>query len=89
MQDETRIRIDKWLWHARFFKTRSLASAMVSEGHIRVNGLPCSKPAQPVGAGDVLTFPQGDRIRVVQIVAIGIRRGPASQAQGLYSEVPG
>lgn len=80
-------RLDKWLWHARFFKTRSLAARVVSGGHVRVNASKVSKPAQKVGPGDTLTFPQGQRIRVVRIVAPGARRGPAPEAQTLYDDL--
>lgn len=80
------IRLDKWLWHARFFKSRSLAAAAV-KGPLRLNGQPVSKPSQAVRAGDVVTFTQGDRVRVIQIVAPGIRRGPAPEAQTLYTDL--
>lgn len=79
-----KIRIDKWLWFARFFKTRSLAAKQVGAGHVRVNGHKVLKPAQNVTAGDVLTFAQGAQIRVVEVVAPGARRGPAQEAQTLY-----
>ena len=82
-----RIRIDKWLWHARFFKTRGLATKLVAGGHVRVNAEKALKPAQGVGPGDVLTFPQGRVIRVVKVVAIGERRGPAPEAQALYDDL--
>ncbi|MGR3758568.1 RNA-binding S4 domain-containing protein [Roseobacteraceae bacterium NS-SX3] len=82
-----KIRIDKWLWHARFFKTRSLAAKQVGAGHVRLNGTKISKPAQNVAPGDVLTFPQGRQIRVVRIEAIGERRGPAPEAQALYFDM--
>jgi ribosome-associated heat shock protein Hsp15 len=81
------IRLDKWLWHARFFKTRGLAAAQVTAGHVRVNGTKSHKPAQAVRAGDALTFPQGDRIRVIRVREIGDRRGPATEAQGLYVDL--
>ncbi|MEO0486871.1 MAG: RNA-binding S4 domain-containing protein [Pseudomonadota bacterium] len=81
------IRVDKWLWHARFFKTRSLATKLVSEGKLRVNATPISKPARAVGAGDVLTFPKEDDVRVIKILAIGERRGPAPEAQTLYEDL--
>lgn len=81
------IRLDKWLWQARFFKSRSLSAAQVSGGHVRVNGDKVHKPAQKVGPGDTLTFPQGNQIRVVRIVAPGTRRGPASEAQTLYDDL--
>jgi ribosome-associated heat shock protein Hsp15 len=86
---DDRIRIDKWLWHARFAKSRSIAAALVTGGHVRLNGTPCGKPAHAVGPGDVLTFPQGPRIRVVRILAPGLRRGPAPEAQGLYEDMSG
>lgn len=79
-----KIRIDKWLWYARFFKTRSLAAKQVSAGHVRLNANKISKPAQNVSVGDVLTFPQGRQIRVVEVAALGERRGPAPEAQALY-----
>ncbi len=82
-----KIRIDKWLWQARFFKTRSLSSKLVSGGHLRLNGAKISKPAQNVTIGDVLTFPQGNIIRTVRIEALGTRRGPAPEAQGLYFDL--
>lgn len=87
MSDAESLRIDKWLWHARFFKTRSLATKQVSEGKLRVNAVRISKPARNVVPGDVLTFPQGDTIRVVRILALGTRRGPASEAQALYEDL--
>jgi ribosome-associated heat shock protein Hsp15 len=82
-----RMRIDKWLWHARFFKTRTLAAATVSAGHVRINSVKTAKPAHGVVAGDVLTFAQGDLVRVVRVVAHGVRRGPAPEAQGLYEDL--
>jgi ribosome-associated heat shock protein Hsp15 len=82
-----RLRLDKWLWHARFFRTRTLAAGQVAAGHVRVNGARVVKPAQAVGPGDVLTFAQGARVRVVRIAALGARRGPAAEAQALYDEL--
>lgn len=82
-----RIRLDKWLWHARFFKTRSLATRQILAGHLRVNGTRTAKPAVAVGSGDTLTFPRGDRVRVVRILAAGQRRGPAPEAQALYEDL--
>ncbi|SFC72146.1 RNA-binding S4 domain-containing protein [Tropicimonas isoalkanivorans] len=81
------LRIDKWLWQARFFKTRSLAARQVAEGKVRVNSVRISKPARAIVPGDVLTFPQGRAIRVVRIVALGERRGPAPEAQSLYEDL--
>ncbi|EAR51206.1 S4 domain protein [Oceanicola granulosus HTCC2516] len=81
------IRLDKWLWQARFFKSRSLAAEIVGNGRVRVDGQPVSKPARAVGAGDVLTFPQGQAVRVVRILALGTRRGPAPEARALYDDL--
>lgn len=81
------LRLDKWLWHARFFRSRSVASAVVAEGHVRVNAVRVQKMATAVGVGDVLTFVQGDRIRVVRITGLAERRGPASEAQGLFVDL--
>ncbi|MDA8747074.1 RNA-binding S4 domain-containing protein [Litoreibacter sp.] len=78
------IRLDKWLWQARFFKTRTLAASVVKAGNVRVNSLKIAKPAFQVGAGDGLSFSQGAQTRVVEITACGSRRGPAPEAQGLY-----
>lgn len=86
LQRET-LRLDKWLWQARFYKTRSLASRVVGEGRVRLNARRVVKPAHPVGAGDVLTFAQGEQVKVVRILALGSRRGPASEAQTLYEDL--
>ena len=82
-----KLRLDKWLWQARFFKTRSLAAKQVSGGHVRVNGTKTDKPARAVTPGDVLTFAQGRVVRVVKITELGTRRGPAPEAQQLYSDL--
>ena len=81
------MRIDKWLWQARFFKTRGLSAKLITGGHCRVNGDKVSKAAYSVGPEDVLTFPQGNRIRVIRITGIGTRRGPATEAQTLYEDL--
>ena len=86
---DDRIRIDKWLWQARFFKTRSLAASVVSSGHLRLNGAKMAKPGHDVRPGDVLTFPQADHIRVVRVLAPGTRRGPADEARTLYADLDG
>ncbi|MCF6445168.1 RNA-binding S4 domain-containing protein [Nereida sp. MMG025] len=80
-------RLDKWLWHARFFKTRTLAGRVISEGKVRVDGTIVSKPSRAVRAGMVLTFTQAKEVRVVCIEGIGDRRGPAPEAQALYTDL--
>ncbi|WP_197916473.1 RNA-binding S4 domain-containing protein [Thiosulfatihalobacter marinus] len=82
-----RQRLDKWLWQARFFKTRTLAARVVTGGHVRVNSNKVGKASHGVTVGDVLTFPQARRVRVVRVTALGERRGPASEAQGLYADL--
>ncbi|APE44065.1 RNA-binding protein S4 [Sulfitobacter alexandrii] len=82
-----KLRIDKWLWHARFFKTRSLAATRVGDGAVRINGTAARKRASMVGPGDVLTFSVGDRVRVIRIEALGTRRGPAPEAEALYTDL--
>lgn len=82
-----KLRLDKWLWFARFFKTRSLAAARVAAGDVRVNGERVTKRATTIGAGDVLTFAQGRVVRIVEVVATGARRGPAPEAQALYTDM--
>jgi len=89
MSEET-CRIDVWLWRARFFKTRSLAARYVDEGRVRLTRtggaeVRLDKPSRTVRPGDGLVFALGGRLVAVRIEALGERRGPASEAQGLYS----
>lgn len=81
------LRLDKWLWHARFFKSRTLAAKQCGAGRVRINRQPAEKAHQMVRPGDVLTFPQGNDVRVVRVVALGERRGPAPEAQELYEDL--
>jgi ribosome-associated heat shock protein Hsp15 len=78
------LRLDKWLWFARVVKSRTLAAGLVEEGKVRLNRERTTKPSQTVRVGDVLTIAVGPRIRVLEVAAIGSRRGPASEAQALY-----
>jgi len=80
-------RLDKWLWHARFFKTRGLAQKACEAGRIRVNGQRITKAHRSVGPGDVLTFVQGRIVRIVRVLAVAERRGPAPEARRLYEEI--
>jgi ribosome-associated heat shock protein Hsp15 len=82
-----KIRLDRWLWYARFFKTRSLASKLCKAHKVRINGEHSAKASVTVRAGDVLTFPQANHVRVVKILALGDRRGPAPEAQTLYEDL--
>lgn len=87
MTGAAKLRLDKWLWFARFFKTRSMAARQVSAGHVRVNGNRIVKPAQAIAPQDVLTFAQGNRVRVVKVLDLGVRRGPADEARALYDDM--
>ena len=82
-----RLRLDKWLWYARFFKTRSLAARACAAGRMRINREVVSKSHATVKPGDVVTFPLGPLIRVIEIIALGERRGPAPEARALYSDL--
>jgi ribosome-associated heat shock protein Hsp15 len=81
------IRLDKWLFFARLCKTRTLAASEVADGRVRVNGTRIAKPAQAVGPGDTITYARGRDVLVLRILDIGTRRGPAPEAQGLYSDL--
>lgn len=80
-------RIDKWLWFARFYKSRTLAAEMVAEGRVRLNGERCIKTSQILRGGDVLTLAAGPHVRVVKVIAGGVRRGPATEARTLYEDL--
>ncbi len=80
-------RLDKWLWYARFFKSRSLATSACRNRKVRVNGRLVDKPSYGVKADDILTFPQGREIRTVRVLNPGSRRGPATEAQTLYEDL--
>ena len=81
------IRLDKWLWHARFFKSRGLASKICEAGKVRVDGAIVRKSHYTVRVGDVLTFPRDREVKVVRIDALGARRGPATEARTLYTSL--
>ena len=81
------IRLDKWLWHARFFRSRSAAARAVASVPFRIDGRPTDKPHALVAPGMVLTFALGERVRVVRILAPGTRRGPAPEARLLYEDL--
>ena len=81
------LRLDKWFWYARFIKSRSLATKLCNSGKVRVNGSLIKKAHQSVTPGDVLTFSVGPNIRVIKIIKLGNRRGPAKEAQALYEDL--
>jgi ribosome-associated heat shock protein Hsp15 len=83
---ESKIRLDKWLWFARFAKSRAQAQELIARGQVHRNGTRVEKPAMEVQPGDVVALVLGPVRRTVTVVAIGERRGPATEAQTLYSE---
>ena len=83
--DDTSLRIDKWLWFARFFKTRSLAAKAVTAGHVRVNGMRV-KPSRAVALGDALNVQRGAELTECNVVALPARRGSATEARQCYLE---
>ena len=87
MSGDDGIRLDKWLWHARFFKSRSLASRICAKGRVRIDGEVVRKAHYIVRIGNVLTFPKAKEICVVRIEGLGTRRGPPTEAQALYAEI--
>jgi len=78
------LRIDKWLWHARFCKTRALAQARAESGLVRLNGHPVAKPSAAVRVGDIVIVPTAHEALAVKVLALGIRRGPPTEARTLY-----
>ena len=83
--DPPSVRIDIWLWAARFFKTRSLAKQAIEGGRVEINGQTC-KPSRLLRAGDCLHLTRADELFEIEVVDPSSRRGPAAQAQALYRE---
>ena len=77
-------RIDKWLFHARFYRTRPLAQAATAAGRVRLNGIRIEKPGHALRPGDVLTLGKGGQVIAVRVLALAERRGPATEARTLY-----
>ena len=80
-------RLDKWLWYARLVKSRTLAANMIESGKVRLNRVRVQKSSQVVKVGDVITATIARRIRVVRVLDLGKRRGPAVEARSLYEEL--
>jgi len=87
MTEDTRVRLDKWLWAARFFKTRALAADEIGRGRVSVNGQ-VAKASRELKAGDRIMLRQGAVERTVDLLALSTTRGPATVAQALYAETP-
>ena len=81
------LRIDKLLWHLRLTKSRSLAQALVTAGHVRLNGRRVEKSSVEVKAGDSVTIPDGEGAFAFQLITIPSRRGPTGEARACYREI--
>lgn len=81
------VRLDKWLWRARFFRSRGLAGEACAGGRIRAGGEIVRKAHHAVRVGDVLTIPAGRDVRVIRVRSLGARRGPPAEARTLYDEI--
>jgi ribosome-associated heat shock protein Hsp15 len=78
------VRIDKLLWHLRLVKTRGLAQTLIAAGHVRRNGARVLRASQDIAVGDTLTVPLPGGVRVIEVAALPLRRGPAAEAQACY-----
>ena len=87
MSEAARVRLDKWLWAARFYKTRALAAEDIGHGRVSINGQVAKASREPK-PGDLVQMRQGPVLRVVQVLALSSTRGPAPVAQALYAETP-
>jgi len=85
--DETTQRLDKWLWFARLAKTRSAAQRLVTDGQVRINRERVGKPAQTVRVGDLVSVEVASRLRLLEVLAPGARRGPATEAAQLFRDL--
>ena len=81
------IRLDRWLCHARVFKTRTMAAERIAAGGVRINGAPCRNPGHEVKVGDVVTAAAPGGVRSLRVLSPGERRGPASEARELYEDL--
>ncbi|WP_374302519.1 RNA-binding S4 domain-containing protein [Ferrovibrio sp.] len=82
------LRLDKWLWLTRFCKTRAIGQKLAGKGRIRINGRVVDKSHALVRVGDVLTLPLPAGVKVVRVLSLPARRGPAPEAQASYEAVP-
>ncbi len=86
-EDRVWQRLDKWLWCARFMKARSDCARLVADGSVRINRQVTDKPHARLRPGDIVTLPLRQQVRVVRVLSLASRRGPAPEAQALYEEI--
>ncbi len=87
MSEAAGLRLDKWLWHARFIRNRGLAAELIGERRVRLNEQLVAKTHQLVRPGDVVSVRLAETLRVVRVLDLGRRRGPATEARLLYDEI--
>jgi len=83
------VRIDRYLHCIRLVKSRTLAQALIETGHVRIDGKRVEKPSEPVRVGNVIALPLHDRVRMLRVLALPERRGPAAEARTCYEEIGG
>ena len=83
------LRIDKWLWYARFVRSRSRAVSLIAGGGVRLNRQQVAKASAAVAPGDLITLVIGTRVHAIEVIELGARRGPASEARCLYRDLTG
>ena len=81
------MRIDRYLHCIRLVKSRTLAQSVIETGYVRIDGKRVEKPSEPVRVGSVIAFPLHDRVRVLRVLALPTRRGPAPEARACYEEL--
>ena len=81
------MRLDRYLFFIRMVKSRTLAQALIDEGHVRVDRKRVAKPSEEVRIGSVIALPLGDKVRVLRVSSLPARRGPAAEARTHYEEI--
>jgi ribosome-associated heat shock protein Hsp15 len=81
------LRIDRFLFFVRLTKSRTLAQAVIEQGHLRIDGKRVTKPSDEVRVGSVVALPLHDRVRIIRVLALPARRGPAAEARAHYEEI--
>jgi len=81
------VRVDRFLFFIRLARSRTLAQALIAAGHVRIDGKRVAKPSEEVGAGSIVALPLHGRVRVLKILSLPSRRGPAAEARSHYQEL--
>ena len=81
------MRIDRFLYSIRLLKSRTLAQGVIATGHVRIDGRRVSKPSEEIREGSVVALPLHGKVRVIKVLGLPVRRGPASEARSLYEEI--